>query len=52
MYQKALKKSGYRQTLRYHPAKENVSNNKQNRKRNVIWFNPPFSINVKTKSGN
>ena len=30
---------------------ENVSNNKRNRKRNVIWFNPPFSVKVKTKVG-
>ena len=32
----------------YHPSNENVSNNKRNRKQNVIWFNPPFSANVKT----
>ena len=49
IYQKALKKSGYPQTLKYHPTNENVSNNKRNRKRNVTWFNPPFSVNVKTK---
>ena len=41
IYQKALEKSGYQQTLKYHPANDNV-NNKQNRKRNVIWFNPPL----------
>ena len=52
IHQKALEKSGYRQTLKYHPSNENVSNNKRNRKRNVIWFNPPFSANVKTKVGN
>ena len=52
MYQKALERSGYQQTLKYRPTNENVSNNKQNRKRNVIWFNPPFSVNVKTKVGN
>ena len=52
IYQKALEKSGYRQTLKYHPPNENVSNNKRNTKRNVIWFNPPFSANVKTKVGN
>ena len=27
----------------YHPANGNVTNNKGNRKRNVIWFNLPFS---------
>ena len=48
IYQKALQKFDYGQSLKYHPANENVSNNK----RNVIWFNPPFSVNVKTKIGN
>ena len=52
IYQKALENSGYRQTLKYHPSSENVSNIKRNRKRNVIWFNPSFSANVKTKLGN
>ena len=47
IYQKALEKSGYQQTLKYHPWNENFSNNKRNRKRNVIWFNLPFSANVK-----
>ena len=32
IYQKAVEKSGYRQTLKYHPSNENVSNNKRNRK--------------------
>ena len=52
--QKALKKSGYQQTLKYHPSNENVSYNKQNRKRNVIWLNvnPPYTANIKTKIGN
>ena len=51
-YTKKLEKSGYRQTLKYHPPNENVSNNKRIRKRSVIWFNPPFSVNIKTKVGN
>ena len=33
MCQKALEKSSYQQTLKYHPSNENVRNNKQNRKR-------------------
>ena len=51
-YQKALEKSGFRQNLKYHPANKNFNNNKRNRKRNVIWLNPPFSTNIKTKFGN
>ena len=52
--QKALEKSGYQQTLKYHPSNENVSYNKQNRKQNVIWLNvnPPYTANIKTKIGN
>ena len=49
IYQKALEKSCYRQTLKYHPANENVNNNKRSRKLNDIWFNPLFSVNVKRK---
>ena len=52
IYQKALEKSRYWQTLKYHPANQNVSNSKQNRKQNVTWFNPRFSVNVKTKVKN
>ena len=49
IYQKAVEKSDYQQTLKYPPLNENVSINKRNRKRNVICFNPPF--NAKTKVG-
>ena len=52
IYQKALEKSRYRRTLKYHPTNERVSNSKRNRKRNVIWFNTPLSFNVKTKVEN
>ena len=52
IHQKALEKSDYQQTLKNHPSNENISKNKQNRKQNVIWFNSPFSANVKTKVRN
>ena len=32
--------------------RENVNNKKRNGQRNVIWFNPPFSVNVKIKVRN
>ena len=32
IYQKALENSSYQQTLNYHPANENFTNNKRNRK--------------------
>ena len=50
VYEEALKKSGYNKKLTYIPEKLNT-NNKNNRKRNIIWFNPPFNQSVSTKIG-
>ena len=52
IYQKALEKSRYRQTLKYQPANKNVKNKKLNIKRVFIWINPPFNVNLKIKVGN
>ena len=52
IHQKALEKSDYQQTLKNHLSNENISKNKENRKHSVIWFNSPFSANVKTKVRN
>ena len=54
--QKALQNSGYTLTLTYkRPKNDNNSTNtnkiKQNRKRQIIWFNPPFNLKTKTKIG-
>ena len=49
-YQEALRKSGYQHELKY----EHVAQKKQarkNRSRNIVWYNPPFSSNVKTNIG-
>ena len=54
-YQEALMKSGFSNNMTFE--KLPVGNNKQSsknrktRKRNVTWFNPPFSINVATNVG-
>ena len=45
-YENKLHQSGYQQKLKYIPV-----NNKHNHKRNIIWFNPPFSGKVSTKIG-
>ena len=54
-YQKALQNSGYRHTLTYKRPGNNNSTNinkiKRNRKRQIIWFNPPFNLKTKTKIG-
>ena len=49
-YQDALDKSGYKHKLKYKANIDTASNKKQ-RKRNIIWFNPPNSKNVKTNIG-
>ena len=47
VYQAALQTSGHKKTMNYTPSKEK----KKRRKRKVIWFNPPYSSNVKTNIG-
>ena len=47
-YEDALSQSGHNTELKYTPPQGN-SGRRKNRKRNIIWFNPPFSKNVKTK---
>lgn len=48
IYQEALTKSGYDFKLKYAPTS---NSKKRNRQRNIIWYNPPFSKNVKTNIG-
>ena len=48
LYEKSLQESGYKTSMSY--AQTEVKTNK-NRSRNIIWFNPPFSKNVKTNIG-
>ena len=49
LYQAELDKNGYQHTLKFNP--EESTSNKKPRKRNLIYFNPPYSINVKTNVG-
>ena len=48
LHEKPLQKSGYQTSMSY--AQTEMETNK-NRSRNIIWFNPPFSQNVKTNVG-
>ena len=48
LYETALNESGYKTTLTYTKT-ANVNN--RNRARNIIWFNPLYSQNVKTNIG-
>ena len=47
-YETALKNNGYQATPKFEKKSQNI---RQNRNRKVIWFNPPFSLNVKTNIG-
>ena len=50
-YQEALRKSGYAYTLKFKPEQQGLPNQKKKRRRNIIWFNPPFNGNVNTSIG-
>ena len=47
-YEEALRKSGFDTKLHFVPPEQNRGKRK-NRQRNIIYFNPPYSKNVKTK---
>ena len=51
-YQQALDKAGYGETLQYKDSQQmealEMEGRKKRRSREVIWFNPPYSGNVKT----
>ena len=53
VHQEALEKSGYDFKLKFEPVNLEEEKNKNNKKRsrNVTYFNPPFSLSVKTKVG-
>ena len=46
-YDTALKISGFNENIKYLPSQPK----ERNRKRQIIWFNPPYSVNVKTNVG-
>ena len=53
-YEQRLASCGYNEKLTYQKKGENNENNKnieKNRKRNIIWFNPPYSKSLKTNIG-
>ena len=50
-YQDALERSGYKHILRYEDDSGGKKDKKRNRKRRIIWFNPPYSKSVATNVG-
>ena len=54
IYEEALRKSGFNEKLSYTKNNSNNSQKKEDKRRrkcNIIWFNPPYSANVKTNIG-
>ena len=53
-YEKALESGGFTEKLTFIQPNEQSQNNRESkkiRKRKIIWFNPPFYLNVKTDVG-
>ena len=50
-FQSELDRCGYSYQLKYNPRKEQNKPKKKRNKKNVTWFNPPFSLNVATNIG-
>ena len=46
-YNIAIKTSGYHEGLAYDDHATDTRSRRRNRKRNLVWFNPPFSESVK-----
>ena len=51
VYEEALKRSGFTEKLKYEKSDSNRESNEGKRRREIIWFNPPYSANVKTNIG-
>ena len=52
IYQEALKKSGYDHQLIHQKSINSKMEEAKQRKRKIIWFNPPYSKNVLIKNEN
>ena len=50
-YQEALERSGYNHTLQFNETDMKPPSQNRSRKRNITWFNPPFSKNVSNNIG-
>ena len=51
-YEPTMKKCGYNDKLNFETTEQkNKTTNKSKRKRNIIWYNPPFCTSVKTNIG-
>ena len=51
IYREALAKSGYNFELKFDPNAGEPRKNSRNRKRKILWFNPPYNSSVKSNIG-
>ena len=52
IYQAELDRNGYNYKLEYEPPEENRKQKRTRRKqKRIVWFNPPFSLDVRTNVG-
>ena len=50
-YNNILSSSGYKEKIKFNQKTQTSNNKNNNRRRNIIWYNPPYSKNVKTNVG-
>ena len=50
-YQQVLSEAGYSEKLTYDPEHSRSTRGTKRRRRNIVWFNPPYSRNVATNIG-
>ena len=50
-YNKILEKSGYKDKIQYLENDNQKGDNKRKRRREILWYKPPYSKNVKSKLG-
>ena len=50
-YKNALESSGYTEQIAYKQSTTTTTKKKKARKRQVVWYNPPYSMNVSTELG-
>jgi hypothetical protein len=50
-YENILQKSGYKSELKFQTDSPNFDKKSKKRTRKVIWYNPPFSLSIKTPIG-
>ena len=51
IYQDALKNAGYEYILKFKPSQPTNQKARSRKRKNILWFNPPWAMNVKTNVG-